>query len=47
MSFKPDLDAAAIVALERSHAQLLDICLTLEEIADTIFLPLLDARKKR
>lgn len=36
MSFKPDLDAAAIAALERSHAQLLNLCLTLEEIADTI-----------
>lgn len=36
MSLKPDLDAAAIAALERSDAQLLDLCLTLEEIADTI-----------
>ncbi|MFN7010234.1 MAG: hemerythrin domain-containing protein [Allorhizobium sp.] len=36
MSLKPDLDAAAIAALERSHAQLLDLCLTLEEIAGTI-----------
>lgn len=36
MSLKPDLDAAAIAALERSHAQLLNLCLTLEEIAGTI-----------
>jgi len=36
MSLTIDLDAAGIVALERNHAGLLGLCLTLEEIADSI-----------
>lgn len=36
MSLTIDLDAAGIVELERNHAGLLGLCLTLEEIADSI-----------
>jgi hemerythrin-like domain-containing protein len=36
MSLTIDLDATGIVELERSHARLLGLCLTLEEIADSI-----------
>ncbi|NML76966.1 hemerythrin domain-containing protein [Rhizobium sp. S-51] len=36
MSLTTDLDAAGLVALERNHAGLLGLCLTLEEIADSI-----------
>ncbi|MBU3962614.1 MAG: hypothetical protein KJ670_18535 [Alphaproteobacteria bacterium] len=36
MSMTIELDAAGLVELERNHAALLRLCLTLEEISDSI-----------